>query len=162
MDKLRTCFFTGHRIIANRNIDTIRDIVSDNIEEMIIKHNVNTFISGSAIGFDTIAAEEVIKMRKKYPYIKLIMYLPCHGQEKKWTNMQKFKYRMMLSKADDYIYVTEGKYNKNCMKLRNMRMIKDSFFCIAYCLVSRSGTGQTIRNAEADGVKIINIANEIK
>ena len=122
---------------------------------------MKNFIAGGALGFDTMAAEAVIEMRKKYPHIKLILYIPCYGQSKKWTDNQKYKYRIILSKADEVIYVTEKEYSEECMQLRNMKMIRDSSFCIAFCLLSNSGTGLTLRNAEAVGIDIINIADEI-
>lgn len=161
MEKSKTCFFTGHRKIAGRNIDIIKEKLAENIEKLIIDYDVKNFISGGALGFDTIAAEEVIEMRKKYPDIKLFFYLPCYGQSKKWMDNQKYKYRLLLSKADEVIYVTEKEYTEDCMNLRNIRMVRDSSFCIAFCILSSSGTGFTLRNAEAAGTDIVNIADEI-
>lgn len=161
MDKLRTCFFTGHRIIAADRLDEIKKKLAENIEKLIIKYDVKNFICGGAIGFDTIAADAVIKMRKLYPHIKLYLYLPCYGQSKKWSDDRKYKYRMIMSQADEVMYVTEGEYTKECMKDRNLRMIRDSVFCIAFCIYQKSGTGMTLRNASETGSIIINIADEI-
>jgi len=36
-----------------------------------------------------------------------------------------------------------------------------SSFCIAFCLMQKSGTGFTLRNAENVGIEIVNIADEI-
>lgn len=161
MDKYRTCFFTGHRIIANKNIEKIEELIADNIEELIVKYDVKNFICGGAIGFDTIAAEAVVKMREKYPHIRLILYFPCYGQSRKWTDNNKIRYELIKSKADEYIYVTEDEYTNDCMNLRNLRMIKDSAFCIAFCVFSKSGTGLTLKNAKAVGTIIKNIADEL-
>ncbi len=161
MDKLRTCFFTGHRRIAKEKIETVKKKITEHIETLIIKYDVKNFISGGALGFDTLAAEMVIEMREKYPHIKLLMYLPCYGQSKKWTSNYQYRYRLIISKADEVKFVTKEEYTEDCMKLRNLEMIKDAFFCISFCLVSSSGTGFTIRNAEAVGTKIINIADDI-
>lgn len=160
MEKLRTCFFTGHRKIANNRLDEIKRQLAENIEKLIIDYDVKNFISGGALGFDTIAAEAVIEMKKKYPHIRLLFYLPCYGQEAKWTDNQKFRYRMALSKADEILYVSE-EYTDDCMRLRNLKMIRDSFFCIAFCILSATGTGLTLKNAETAGLKITNIADEI-
>lgn len=161
MNKLRTCFFTGHRRLPAAKFDDIKRILSENIERLIIEYDVRDFISGGALGFDTAAAEAVLEMKKKYPHIRLLLYLPCYGQSTKWGLVQQYKYRMMLSRADEIVYVTEEKYKDGCMQLRNMRMIKDSFFCIAFCILSRSGTGYTLKSAGEVGVKIVNIADEI-
>lgn len=161
MEKLRTCFFTGHRKLANSKLDIIKEKLAENIENLIVQYDVKNFIAGGALGFDTVAAEAVIEMRKKYPHIKLYMYLPCYGQSRNWTDNQKYRYRLILSRADEILYVTEQEYTENCMQLRNMKMIRDSFFCITFCILSNSGTGLTLRNAEAVGTDIINIADEI-
>ncbi len=161
MDKLRTCFFTGHRIIAAGRIDEVKKKLAENIEKFIIKYDVKNFICGGAIGFDTIAAEAVIKLRKLYPHIKLYLYLPCYDQSKKWNADQKRKYKTIMSRADEVIYVTEGEYTEDCMRERNLRMIRDSVFCIAFCIYQRSGAGMTLRNASETGCIIVNIADEI-
>ena len=110
MDKSKTCFFTGHRKIAQSKIEIVKAQLADNIEKMITEYGVNTFIDGGALGFDTIAAETVIEMREKYQNIKLVMYLPCYGQSKMWKESEQFRYRMVLSKADKIIYITESVY----------------------------------------------------
>lgn len=161
MDKSKTCFFTGHRKIAQSKIEIVKAQLAENIEKMITEYGVNTFIDGGALGFDTIAAETVIEMREKYQNIKLAMYLPCYGQSKMWKESEQFRYRMVLSKADKIIYITESVYTDDCMKLRNLKMIKDSSFCIAFCLMQKSGTGFTLRNAKNVGIEIVNIADEI-
>lgn len=161
MDKLRTCFFTGHRRLPYTRKDEIMKKLSENIERLIIEYDVRSFISGGALGFDTIAAEAVIEMKKKYPHIRLLLYLPCYGQSKMWSYNQKYKHRLLKSYADEVLYVTEDEYTEQCMMLRNLRMIKDSFFCIAFCLKNASGTGMTLRNAREVGIRIIDIADEI-
>lgn len=161
MDKLRTCFFTGHRRLPDGRKEDIKTCVAENIERLITEYNVRDFISGGALGFDTIAAEIVVEMKKKYPHIRLLMYLPCYGQSNKWDKNSKYRYRMILSHADEVIYVTQSEYSDGCMQLRNMRMVKDAFFCIAFCLVKSSGTGATLRHAGSVSAHIINIADEI-
>lgn len=161
MEKLRTCFFTGHRRIAADRRGIIKEKLEKNIENLIIEYDVKNFISGGALGFDMLAAETVIAMREKYPHIKLIFYLPCYGQSRKWTASQRFRYRMLLSHADEVVYVSEEEYTESCMRERNMKMVRDSFFCIAFCVLSNSGTGMTLRIAEAARDSVINIADEI-
>lgn len=161
MDKIRSCFFTGHRKLPAKKIQEIKSSIAENIETLITQYDVRDFISGGAQGFDMIAAETVIEMKKSYPHIRLLMYLPCYGQSSKWDDAQKYRYRIVLSHADEIIYVTESEYKEGCMNVRNMRMVKDAFFCIAFCLMRRSGTGLTLRHAENSDTKIINIADNI-
>lgn len=161
MDISRTCFFTGHRKIASGKLDIVKKKLAEKIEKLIIEYGVDTFIAGGALGFDTIAARVVVEMREKYPEIKLVMYIPCYGQSKLWNDYDKFNYRMILSMADDIKYITEEQYTDECMRLRNLEMVKDSSYCIAFCTMQKSGTGFTLRNAEKNGLEIVNIADEI-
>lgn len=161
MEKAKTCFFTGHRKIAKRNMDVLRKYLDSSIEKMITENGVDTFINGGAIGFDTEAAESVLRMKKIYPNIKLVMYLPCYGQSKMWGMNEKFRYKMILSAADEIKYVTEGEYDNECMRRRNLSMIHSSSFCIAYCILQRSGTGFTVRNAENVGINVENLADYV-
>ena len=156
----RTVCFTGHRHISDDDYAKLFDTLLQVIEQQILA-GAKVFRTGGALGFDTIAAETVAKMRESYPHIKLILYLPCFGQSKNWTDKQRFRYNMIKAKADEYVYITEEEYTKECMNLRNMKMIKDSAFCIAFCMLSRSGTGLTMKNAESVGTIIKNIADEI-
>lgn len=161
MEKLRTCFFTGHRRLPSKRLEDINEVLSAELERLIIEYDVRDFISGGALGFDTVAAEAVDKMKEKYPHIRLLLYLPCYGQSRKWHDKQKYRYHMLKSRADEIIYVTEGGYTEDCMLKRNLRMIKDSFFCISFCIMHNTGTGLTMKNAEEVGAKIINIADKI-
>lgn len=161
MSRSKTCFFTGHRKIANDKKEIISLKIKENIERLINEYEVDTFISGAALGFDTIAAECVIELKKRYPHIRLLLYLPCYGQSRRWSDAQQYRYRVMLSTADEYKYITHSEYTEECMYKRNMEMVKDSCFCIAFCILSASGAGLTLRNAELSGIDIINIADEI-
>ena len=46
MDKSKTCFFTGHRKIAQSKIEIVKAQLAENIEKMITEYGVNTFIDG--------------------------------------------------------------------------------------------------------------------
>lgn len=43
------------------------------------------FGAGGALGFDTLAAQCVLSLRKRYSHIKLILVLPCTTQTKGWS-----------------------------------------------------------------------------
>lgn len=160
MDKRKSCFFTGHRRLPSERTEEIRERLTQYIEAFINEKGIINFISGGALGFDMLAADCVAKLREKYPQIRLVLYLPCINQSNKWGNNEKYYYRLMLSRADEILYVSE-EYDSGCMQRRNMRMVWDSSCCIAFCTVAKSGTGQTVRNAKAVGMEIVNIADDI-
>lgn len=155
MSRETTCCFTGHRVLGN---DFSRERLKSRIEKLI-DMGIDTFISGGALGFDTIAAEEVILSKKNHPGIKLFIYAPCKNQSEKWNASEKAKYKKLLSAAD-FVDMPEFDYFNGCMKERNYRMVDASSFCIAYFNGEklRSGTAQTLRYAESEGLKIYNIS----
>ena len=44
------------------------------------------------MGFDTVAAQSVLELRKKYSQIKLILVLPCKTQADRWPEADKEEY----------------------------------------------------------------------
>lgn len=58
--------------------------LENEIIRLIIEGNF-IFLAGGALGFDTIAAQIVIKLKKKYPHIQLVLILPCRSQSKYWS-----------------------------------------------------------------------------
>lgn len=119
------------------------------------------FYAGGAIGFDTLAANNVLRMREKYPQVKLHIVLPCSNanQTKGWTAEQVADFNRILGLADTVAYISDSYYN-GCMKGRNARLVKlASDYCICYWNPKhyRSGTGQTVRMARKKGIPVINL-----
>lgn len=127
--------------------------------EKLINSGVCDFITGGALGFDTLAARTVLALRRKYPHIRLHLYLPCYDQMKRWSDSDRYIGRIIMSMADSKTYVTEGNYTPYCMDLRNRKMVNDSKYCIAYCKRAASGTGKTVNYAYEMGRTVLNIAN---
>ncbi len=152
---MKTCCFTGHRIIkiTPELVQRLRDTIADMIER-----GVTNFYNGGAIGFDMLCAETVIALKAKYSNIRLYMLLPCPPEEqiKWWNKAQIAQYNEILKAADSVTVLCEH-YTDDCMKQRNKRLVELADCCICYCANPRSGTGQTVRMAENKGIQIMNI-----
>ncbi len=153
--KNKTCCFTGHRKIKKENQKLIEKLLEIEITRLIQK-GVCYFGSGGALGFDTISALAVLKMKSKYPHIRLIMVLSCPEQDKFWTIKDKIIYKNILNKADKVTY-TSDRYTTDCMFIRNRWLVDNSSFCITYFRRKRSGTAYTVNYAKNKNVKVINI-----
>ena len=153
--RAQTCCFTGHR-----NITDSFGIIKRKLKKTIIgliEKGVIFYGSGGALGFDTIAALAVLELKKTYPQIKLIMVLPCHEQEEKWSEKDKKTYHQVLQKADKVVYVS-NQYHSGCMFARNRHLVDYSAFCIAYMTENKGGTVYTADYAKKNGLTVINIA----
>ena len=152
---MKTCCFTGHRIIkiTPELVQRLKDALIKLIEQ-----GVTDFYNGGAIGFDMLCAETVIELKAEYPDIKLHLLLPCppEDQVKGWNKAQIARYNEILQAAD-CVTVLSGHYTNDCMKQRNERLVELVDCCICYCNNPRSGTGQTVRMAQEKGIDVINL-----
>ena len=160
MDNKRriTAAFTGHRIIRTGDGERLEQDLYNLLEDLIIRRGYKYFGNGGALGFDLLAADVVLRLREKYPQIKLIMVLPYPDQTGKWMDTKEVdKYNKILRKADKISIVSQS-YIKNCYALRNKKLVSNSSLLISYCYNPKSGTGQTVRMGEEEGLEIINLA----
>lgn len=158
--KNETCCFTGHRLISGTVKNKLKETLKTEIEKLI-SQGYTSFCNGGAIGFDTIACEVVLALKKTYPHIKLIMILPCKNQDTKWNTQDKEKYKEILSQADEINYISD-RYIAGCMQARNLELIKQSSLCLCYLKSNHSGTAFTVRNAKENDLIVINLADNIK
>lgn len=164
MDKIDlVCSFTGHRSIAPKHAEAIKNKLLDIIEILVRDHNL-TFRVGGAIGFDTLAALCVLDKRNEHPdSIKLTLCLPCRDQTKGWGRENVEIYDYIKSEADEVVVLSE-EYTDGCMLERNRYMVDGADICIAYCndkKATRGGTAYTVRYAEKQNVKIVNLISLI-
>ena len=159
----RVCFFTGHRNILEKSYNDIYKSTKDSIEKLILDKDVTFFKAGGARGFDTICSLCILELKKKYPYIKLILILPCKNQEVKWNKKDKELYNMVLQNTDEIIYISE-KYTENCMLKRNDKLVENSDYCICYLKEKtiKGGTLYTVNRAKSKEIEIYNINNYLK
>ena len=151
--------FTGHRII-DPNIAPKLTQVLERVLTILIENGATHFYAGGALGFDTIAALAVIKLRKKYPHIKLYLILPCKTQTKMWSDRDKQVYNEILTLADSVEYVHES-YTSTCMHERNRRLVDSAELCVAYCEHNGGGTAYTVAYALKKEKEFINTADII-
>ena len=112
MERETSCCFTGHRRISPQDGLWLRRMLRQEILRMA-QEGVRSFLAGGALGFDTMAAQEVLRMRAEYlPDLELVLVLPCVGQEEKWRQRDAAVYRALLRQADQVVYMGQG-YTKS-------------------------------------------------
>jgi len=142
---VKTCCFTGHREerLAGKE-DELREKLEIEIDEAILC-GVKIFISGMASGFDTWAAEAVLKRKDRG--VSLICAVPYDGFCKNCK---------ILAEADVVHYISKQYYHQIFYE-RNKWMVDRSDLVIACYDGGDGGTRQTVKYAEKSGKKIINI-----
>lgn len=157
--KDKTCCFTGHRDISPYEYDLVFDKVKDEITRLVEK-GVIYFGTGGALGFDTIAAQAVLVVKKVHPEVKLILVLPCENQTKYWKQRDIDVYNDIKANADK-VKVLSPYYYNGCMQRRNRHLVDCSSTCICFLTKNEGGTAYTVNYAKEKGVKVINIANNL-
>lgn len=107
--KEKTCCFTGHREIPSGQRRKIFARTEEAIEGLI-KKGYLYFGAGGALGFDTIAAFAVLKLKERYPDIRLILVLPCLSQTRGWSQEDIEIYEDIKQKADKVVYTSQEYY----------------------------------------------------
>jgi len=153
----RTCCFTGHRVIPKYAIINLEKQLELAIIQLI-EQGVVYFGAGGALGFDTMAAQTVLNLKKRYPQIKLILVLPCLSQAHSWDKDDISVYDTIKSKADKVVY-TSQEYSPGCMHKRNRHLVNNSRYCICYLTKETGGTAYTVNYAKSEGLEILNLAN---
>lgn len=173
---MKTCTFTAHRPgkLYGYNIYTpkyykLGRLIRKECINLIENQHISNFISGGALGGDTISFLVINKLKGTYPNIKNILAIPFKNQPIKWHNKEDVdRYNYIKTLADEIIYVDtleqykikgyqENIYYLDKMQMRNQFMVDNSKYLIAIWDGSKSGTYNCIKYCEKQGKEIIRI-----
>ena len=160
-DELRkkTCCFTGHRDIPIDRTREVEERTANEVRSLIRSYGVCFFGVGGAIGYDTLAAKVLFRLKEKeFPNIKVILVYPFDGFTSRWTPKEKATYVQLLPQYDKVVCVS-AQAGKEAYFARNRHLVDGSAYCITYCTDHCSGTAYTIRYARQRGLEIRNIGS---
>ena len=141
IEKIPTsCAFTGHREL-DKEFSPLKLLTE---MEALIQKGVTIFYNGMAMGFDLLAAESVLLFKKKYPYLRLIVCIPCYGQERYFSEEDKARYIHLVKVADETVILSEN-YYRGCMQVRDQYMVDRADVLLAYCKKETGGAAYTVK-----------------
>lgn len=159
---MKGCCFTGYRpekspfpydsdnkdyiAFENSLIEAITRALSDGFD---------TFYCGGAMGFDTLAAELLLLMRRTNN-IKIILVKPFATQDAKFSDEWRERYNYVQSNVDEIVCLSE-KYFPKCFEERNCYMVDRSERVIAFYDGKPGGTRNTVAYATRQGKEVINL-----
>ena len=141
----KTAFFTGHRHLSDTAVQDLAAPLSQAIREAYL-HGYRIFVCGGALGFDTLAAQSLLKMKKELPDIVLSLAIPCTSQPDPWPEKDQRVYHSIIRQAD-VVKTLSPTYYPGVMLSRNRFMVEQSSLCICYLNSMRGGTAYTVRYA---------------
>ena len=152
--KEKSCCFSGHRVITG-SLEQIVGVLTAEIKKAI-ESGFENFIFGGAAGFDTEAAYTVLKLKKEYPNIKLIAYIPYRDYLQRLEKKNERYILNAILKADKIEFIAEH-YFRGCMQMRNRKMADDSKSIICYLRKNSGGTFYTFNYAVKSGLEVVKI-----
>lgn len=148
---MKTCCFSGHRIISDDIVSSVNNRLFSLINKAIY-NGYSNFISGFAKGVDLMAASIIINLKEYdiYNSITLEASIPYRGLIKK----REPEFQALLKNCDSIDIISE-KYFAGCMQKRNLAMIEKSDMLIAvYDGRNTGGTKYTIQKAKEHGLEV--------
>lgn len=134
-----TCSFFGHRKIEITEDLKIR--LREIIEDLIVNHNVTTFLFGSRSDFNSLCHQVVTELKEKYPFIKRIAYTCkselCILEQERQKCEELFSCFVkpeieLFGYEEEYNYKTKYVSGRASYIERNQAMIDDSGYCVFY------------------------------
>lgn len=157
LEKSKTCCFSGHREMSIGEKKCAVECVLDLISELYEK-GYRHFITGGALGFDTVAAVAVLTARDtKFPDITLTLAIPCPDQTVRWSEKDKQNYKRIMMSANESVLISPS-YTPYCMHQRNRWMVDHSSAIVCYCHTEKGGTYSTVNYAKKSRIAVMNIA----
>ena len=156
VDKSKVACFSGHRRLP-QDCEELRAKLKKEIIGLI-ERGVVFFGAGGALGFDMLAEEMVLELKREYPHIRLVLVLPCPPEQQtlKWRADQRQRYYEIRERADK-VKVLSPQYTNDCMLVRNRHLVDGSAYLICYLREQRGGTAYTVDYAEQKGLQIIRL-----
>ena len=154
----QTCCFSGHRIIPPHEYDVVSARTEIKIRDLIVNNGVRFFGVGGAIGYDTLAAKILFRLRATdYTNLKVILVYPFEGFTGRWSDAQQAEYARLLPQYDKAVCVAQ-RASREAYLARDRHLVDGSAYCIAYCNRDSGGTAYTLRYAEHCELDIYNVA----
>ncbi|MDD4312311.1 MAG: SLOG family protein, partial [Eubacteriales bacterium] len=166
-NRISGCCFTGHRpdalpAFGNEQAEEMISLVYllNRAVESAIEDGVTEFYVGGAQGFDTLAAECVLRQRETHPALSLHLALPGKNQTSGWNARDKARYASILSEATD-VWYAHDLCSPESMKRRNRYLVDHTGRCVAYLRRMRGGTLYTVNYALDSAIPVDNLAERM-
>lgn len=168
IEKALSVAFSGHRTF--KNISPDNDLfagpgdrtpaaVSQRVRETVMAlhgEGYRHFLCGMAEGFDLLAAEAVIELKRDLPELRLVAVIPFPGQAAGFDIRTRERYDGIVACCDDTVTICHS-YGTDCFHRRNDHLIDHSDVLVCYFNGSKGGTAYTVRRALKARLRVINL-----
>lgn len=136
-----------------------RDAIRQKLEAAIRQltaEGYTSFLCGMAEGFDLLAGDAVLSLRREFPRIRLTAVVPFAGQATGFSADVREAYERVMAGADE-IFTVCPHYSTDCFHRRNDYMVGHSSVLVCCYNGSAGGTQYTVKRALKNGLRVINL-----
>lgn len=153
---VRSVCFTGHRDLPGTLTPAYRNLIRDTERALTQAYEAGAreFYTGGAAGFDQIAGELVLRLKKRDPEVRLHVLLPYTDYAGRLTSAGRERRRALLEGADE-VAALSAHYHKGCFLQRDRALVECADLCIAYLRKAPSGTAWTVSFARQKGISVV-------
>ena len=162
----RACAFTGYRPAklpwgydeGDARCLEFRFRLREALECLIGRGYVD-YLSGGALGFDLMAAEAVLSLREKYPWVRLVMVIPFDGQADRWSEAQRRRWQAVIEASDRVVHISDS-YDRGVFFRRNHYLVEHADLLLAAFDGKPGGTAGTVAYARRHGTRVVRLLPE--
>lgn len=124
-------------------------------EEAVRSDGIDTFYCGMQMGMDVWAGQQILRLKKIHPEIKLICVSPFTDEIKRRTGKDLEDYVALRDSCDSFIGLKK-EYSRGCYLQRNRYMVdrSDSVIAALSDFKSSGGTVYTVNYAKRLGKRV--------
>lgn len=162
-DSSTTIAVTGHRpnkLWGYKDSEPVLKALAT-IKSILINYHTQGYkyiISGMALGMDMYVARMVLELQEEGYDLKLIAAIPFENQDSKWNEKDREFYKLICSKADIVVEVSDPIYDVTKLQRRNRWMVDHADRVFALWDNTRGGTANCVKYAISHGVIVDYIA----
>lgn len=150
------CCLAGGKLPQD-HFASLQNALMASLQDLIVKKQVQTFLSGALPGFDSLAALNVLFLKRFYPQVQLVLSLPYKEMPKEWEPAQNSVFQDIWQRADEVFYC-DSAYFKGCSRMRDRFLVENSAFCLCYYRHAFWEQPFLLRYAEEQKLHIVNMA----
>ena len=153
----QTCCLTGNRTIRPDLRGSVFGGTEIKLRELITRQGIRFFGVGGAIGYDTIAAEILFRLKEtSYPHIRIILVYPFEGFDSLWTDEQRQTYAKLYHQYDKRVCISPSP-SREAYLTRDRHLVDCSSVCVAHCTNNTGDAAYTLQYAQAQGLTIYRV-----
>ena len=163
------CCFTGHRPEGlpdgGRDETAGMILLRSRLMRAVIEaadEGVADFYAGGARGFDLLAADAVLFLKRERPELRLHLALPSKTVHLRFPAGDRKRFEQHLAAAEDVYYASDHEISAVTFHARDRYMVDASSRVIAYLSKRSGGTFYTVQYAMRSGLSVRNLAEQME